>query len=102
MQPTTVTTFCDAIAPCYEIQPGTDAWYQAFADANEANSEHMAEDFVNNFVNIQTYKAARTLLFQFAYFEAAHVAGVHAVNEEPKGYVNDTLLRHYKTDIQLH
>jgi len=31
------------------------------------------------------------LAVQFAYFEAAHVVGVHAVNEDPEGYVSETL-----------
>ncbi len=86
----------DAVAHVAEYQPGTDAWYQVVADANEAHSDHMAEEEREGVTDSRQHsdlQSRHDLAVPFAYFEAAHVAGVPAENENPEGYVNETLQR---------
>jgi hypothetical protein len=84
----------DAVAKVAKYQVGTDAWYQAIAEANEANSDHMAEEEREGMTDFRQHSELQNrhdLAVQFAYFEAAHVTGVHSVNEDPESYVNETL-----------
>ena len=82
----------DAVAHVAQFPAGTDAWYQAVADANEANSDHMAEEEREGMTDFRQHAHLQTshkLAIQFAYFEAAHVTGVHAVSEDPESYINE-------------
>lgn len=86
----------DAIAGIAKFQAGTDAWYQAVAEANKANGDHVAEEEREGMADYRQHcdlQSRHDLAVQFAYFEAAHIAGVHAVNEDPQGYVGETLQR---------
>ncbi|XUW93600.1 hemerythrin domain-containing protein (plasmid) [Burkholderia sp. M6-3] len=84
----------NAVAAVAEHLVGTDAWYQAVTAANEANSDHMAEEEREGMTDFRRHaelQLRHDLAVQFAYFEASHVTGVHASNEEPAGYVESVL-----------
>lgn len=86
----------DAVAHVAKYQAGSDPWYQAVADVNEVNSEHLAveeREGMTDFRQQTDLQSQHDLAIQFAYFEAAHVAEVRAANEDPEGYVNETLER---------
>jgi hypothetical protein len=84
----------NAVAAVTKHQVGTDAWYQAVTAANEANSDHMAEEeregmtYFRRHVELQL---RHDLAVQFAYFEATHVTGVNAENQDPAGYIESVL-----------
>ena len=82
----------DAIAGVAKRDVGTDAWFQAVAEANEANSDHMGEeerqgltDFRQN-VHLDTRHA---LAVRFITFEARHVDGVVPENVRPQDYIRE-------------
>ncbi len=82
----------DAIADVAKHDVGTDAWFEAVAKANEANSDHMGEeerqgltDFREN-VDLQTRHA---LAVKFISFEAGHVDGIVAQDVKPSDYIRE-------------
>jgi hypothetical protein len=81
----------DAVAAVAGHPVGTDAWYQAVADANEANGDHMSEEEREGMTDFRQNAALQVrhdLAVQFAYFEASHVTGIKAVNQDPSNYIN--------------
>ncbi|MBC5800228.1 MAG: hemerythrin domain-containing protein [Candidatus Eremiobacteraeota bacterium] len=69
---------------------GSDGWFKAVAAANEANSEHMAEEEREGLTDVRRHAGLQRrhdLAVAFAAFEAVHVAGVKAVDKDPKNYI---------------
>ncbi|MDR5763210.1 hemerythrin domain-containing protein [Caballeronia sp. LZ035] len=84
----------DAVAAVFDHQVGTDAWYQAVTTANEANSDHMAEEEregMTDFRQHASLQARHDLAVRFAYFEAGRVTGVHAANLDPDDYIESVV-----------
>lgn len=80
----------DAVAEAARYPAGTDAWYAAIAAANEANSDHMAEEEregLTDFRRIADLRQRHELAVDFAAFEARNYAGVPAVDKDPESYV---------------
>ena len=82
----------DAIADVAKHDVGTDAWFDAVAQANEANSDHMGEeerqgltDFRKN-VDLAT---RHTLAVKFITFETGHVDGVVPEDVAPGDYIRE-------------
>ena len=82
----------DAIAAVEKFAVGTDDWFKAVADANEANSDHMGEeerqgltDFRKN-VDLATRHA---LAVKFITFETGHVEGVVPQDVKPSDYIRE-------------
>lgn len=71
---------------------GTDAWLAAVDKANEANSDHMAEEERQGLADFRRnadLAMRHTLAVDFIAFEAEHLTGVEPVNKSPKQYVAD-------------
>ena len=80
----------DAIAAVADHEVGSEGWRRAVADANEANSDHMAEEEregLTDFRQQADLALRHALAVRFAAFEAAHVLGVDAVDKDPKEYI---------------
>jgi hypothetical protein len=80
----------DAIAEVARHEVGTDPWFEAVAGANEANSDHMAEEEREGLTDFRQHASLQTrhdLAVSFAAFEADHVAGVPPVNPDPQQYI---------------
>lgn len=80
----------DAVAAVAGRQVGSASWFEAVAGANEANSDHMAEEEREGLTDFrqQAGLAIRhDLAVRFAAFEAGHVTGVKAVDKDPKQYI---------------
>jgi predicted metal-dependent HD superfamily phosphohydrolase len=63
---------------------------EAVAKANEANSDHMAEEEregLTDFRQTARLELRHELAVEFAAFEALHVSGVTAVDQDPKKYI---------------
>lgn len=79
-----------AAVAAYEV--GSRDWYQAVAKANEANSDHMAEEEREGLTDFREHadlQLRHDLAVSFAAFEATHFAGVPAVDKDPEGYVRE-------------
>jgi hypothetical protein len=82
----------NAVAAVADHQVGSQGWYAAVAKANEANSDHMAEEEregLTDFRRNATLQLRHDLAVMFAQFEATHFAGVKAVDKDPERYVRD-------------
>jgi hypothetical protein len=69
---------------------GSDEWYRAVARANEANSDHMAEEEREGLTDFRRHvdlAERHDLAVAFAAFEARHVTGVTPVDKDPEEYV---------------
>lgn len=80
----------DAVAAVTRHQVGSNSWYDAVADANEANSDHMAEEEREGLTDFRRHAGLQQrhdLAVAFASYEADHVTGVRAVDKDPKEYV---------------
>ncbi len=80
----------DAVAAVATKTPGSDAWFAAVAAANEANSDHMAEEEREGLADFRMHTdlaLRHDLAVRFAVFEANHVNGVRAVDTDPKTYI---------------
>ncbi len=70
---------------------GTDGWFEAVAAADEANGDHMAEEEREGLKDFRLHASVQTrheLAVAFAAFEAAHVTGVRAEDQDPDTYVD--------------
>ena len=79
-----------AVAAVARHAIGSDAWFDAVAEANKANSDHMAEEEregLADFRDNADVQARHDLAVAFAAFEAVHYQGVRPVNKDPKAYV---------------
>jgi hypothetical protein len=82
----------DAAAAVADYEVGSGDWYQAVAKANEANSDHMAEEEREGLTDFRQHanlQLRHDLAVSFAAFEATHFAGVPAVDKDPEGYVRE-------------
>ncbi len=80
----------DAAARVADHAVGSESWYQAVADANQANSDHMAEEERQGSTDFRRQPSLETrheLAVAFAAFEAALVAGVEPVDKDPGEYL---------------
>ena len=79
-----------AVAAVARHAIGSDAWFDAVAEANKANSDHMAEEEregLADFRDNADVQARHDLAVAFAAFEAVHYQGVRPVDKDPKAYV---------------
>ena len=82
----------DAVAAVAGHEVGSNGWYEAVARANEANSDHMAEGEREGLTDFRLHAGLQLrhrLAVAFAAFEAAHIAGVTAVDKDPQSYVRE-------------
>jgi hypothetical protein len=82
----------DAVTAVAKHDVGSAAWYEAVAAANEANSDHMAEEEREGLTDFRRHAALsqrHDLGVAFAAFEAVHITGVEPVDKDPKEYVAD-------------
>ncbi|MDQ3761401.1 MAG: hemerythrin domain-containing protein [Actinomycetota bacterium] len=83
----------NAVATVAGHEVGSDGWYDAVAKANEANSDHMAEEEREGLTDFRRHAGLQLrhdLAVAFAAFEATHMAaGVTAVDKDPEGYVRE-------------
>ncbi len=80
----------DAVRAVGEHAVGSDGWYDAVAAANEANSDHMAEEEREGLTDFRRHAGLQRrhdLAVAFAAFEAVHVTGVEPVDKDPKTYI---------------
>ena len=80
----------DAVAKVAPHRVGSDEWLAAVAEANKANSDHMAEEEregLADFRDNADVQMRHDLAVAFACFEALHFAGVRPVDKDPKEYV---------------
>ena len=80
----------DAVAAVARHELGSDAWREAVAAANKANSEHMGEEEREGLADFRAnadLTLRHELALAFATFEARHFAGVTPVDKDPKAYV---------------
>jgi hypothetical protein len=82
----------DAIAAVAPHSVGGRAWRDAVAAANQANSDHMAEEEregLTDFRRRVSLAERHRLAVVFAAFEARHVTGVEPVDKDPQRYVQE-------------
>jgi Hemerythrin HHE cation binding domain len=82
----------NAVAAVADHEVGSAGWYDAIAKANEANSDHMAEEEREGLTDFRRHAALQLrhdLAVAFAQFEATHFAGVTAVDKDPEVYVRE-------------
>ncbi len=80
----------DAVAAVANHQVGEDAWWEAVAEANKANGDHMAEDEregLTDFRLTADLALRHRLAVGFAVFEASHITGVKPVDKDPQAYI---------------
>ncbi len=82
----------DAVAEVADHEVGSEGWYDAVAKANEANSDHMAEEEREGLTDFRRHAELplrHDLAVAFITFEARHFAGVEPVDKDPASYVRD-------------
>jgi hypothetical protein len=82
----------DAIASVAGHAVATSGWHAAIANANRANSDHMAEEEregLTDFRRTAALQVRHDLAVSFAVFQAMHITGVPAVDKDPKAFVSD-------------
>jgi hypothetical protein len=80
----------DAIKKVADHRVGTAKWREAVAQANEANSDHMAEEEREGLTDFRInagLQRRHDLAVQFAVFEANHITGVKVRDIDPGTYV---------------
>jgi hypothetical protein len=81
----------DAVAEVARHAVGSDAWYEAVAGANLANSDHMGEEEregLTDFRRLAGLQQRHDLAVAFAAYEARNFAGVQPVDKDPATYVS--------------
>jgi hypothetical protein len=81
----------DAVAEVARHPVGGDDWYAAVAQANLANSDHMAEEEregLTDFRRLAGLQQRHNLAVAFAVYEARNVTGVTPVDKDPAEYVS--------------
>ncbi|MGZ8260723.1 MAG: hemerythrin domain-containing protein [Caldimonas sp.] len=79
-----------AVAAVARHPVASDDWLAAVAQANKANSDHMAEEEREGLADLRDtaeVQLRHDLAVAFAAFAATHFAGVRAVDKDPKAYV---------------
>lgn len=80
----------DAIAAADRHAPGSDEWWQSVRAAEEANSDHMAEeerDDLPDFRRSADLPTRHRIAIDFLVFEAEHANGITAQDKDPERYV---------------
>ena len=80
----------DAVRAVAGRTVGSTDWREAVAAANAANGEHMDEEEREGLADFRRHAGIETrhaLAVRFAAFEAQHVTGVAAVDQDPRAYV---------------
>jgi Hemerythrin HHE cation binding domain len=81
----------NAVAAVADHEVGSQGWYAAVAKANEANSDHMAEEEregLTDFRRLAGLQQRHNLAVAFAAYEARNVTGVTPVDKDPAEYVS--------------
>ncbi|WP_174291990.1 hemerythrin domain-containing protein [Sphingomonas bacterium] len=71
---------------------GSDAWFAAIGQCNQANSKHMGEEERQGLTDFRQHASVaerHALGIRFAAFEADHLTGVTPVDKDPKQWVKD-------------
>jgi len=82
----------DAVTAVSEHAVGSDGWFRAVAAADEANSDHMAEEEREGLKDFRIHTSLETrheLAVAFVAFEADHVTGVKAEDQDPQAYIEE-------------
>jgi Hemerythrin HHE cation binding domain len=82
----------DAVAAVAQHAVGSDGWFKAVADTDKANGDHMAEEEREGLKDFRMHAPLQTrheLAVAFAAFEAAHVTGVDAKDQDPQAYIDE-------------
>jgi hypothetical protein len=82
----------DAVGAVSQHEVGSDGWFEAIAGADEANSDHMAEEEREGLKDFRLHTPLQTrhqLAVAFVAFEADHVMGVAPVDKDPQAYVEE-------------
>ncbi|MDB5725194.1 MAG: cation-binding protein [Novosphingobium sp.] len=82
----------DAVAKAADATVGSDEWYDAVAEANKANGDHMAEEEREGLTSFRRYAALELrhkLAVEFIAYETKHVTGVVPVDKDPQEYVDE-------------
>jgi hypothetical protein len=82
----------DAVAKAVDATVGSDEWYEAVADANKANGDHMAEEEREGLTSFRRYaplEMRHKLGVEFIAYETRHVTGVVPVDKDPQEYVDE-------------
>jgi Hemerythrin HHE cation binding domain len=82
----------DAVGEAARHAVGSDAWYAAVAQANQANGDHMAEEEregLTDFRRLAGLTQRHQLAVEFAAYEARNVTGVDPVDKDPEQYVRE-------------
>jgi hypothetical protein len=80
----------DAVAAVAGHAVGSDGWWDAVAEANTENSKHMGEEEregLTDFRRTADLQTRHDLAVAFAAYEARHISGVRAVDQDPEAYV---------------
>jgi|SRR5579872_3754067 len=80
----------DAVQEVARHEVGSNSWFKAVAEANKANSDHMAEEEregLTDFRRQAPVKLRHDLAVAFAVFEASHITGVKPKDKDPKEYI---------------
>lgn len=81
----------DSVAAVSAETVGSKAWFEAVAEANKANSDHMAEEEregLTDFRRIAPVQLRHDLAVAFVAYETAHVTGVPPVDKDPETWVS--------------
>jgi hypothetical protein len=82
----------DGITEAAQHPVGSDCWWKGVHEARVANDEHMGEEEHEGLADFRRHVGLdlrHSLGVRFAAFEAAHVEGVPAVDQDPKEYVRE-------------
>ncbi|MBI1376498.1 MAG: cation-binding protein [Frankiales bacterium] len=80
----------DACAEVERHEVGSEGWWDAVAEAREANSDHMAEEEREDLPDFRLHAdlaVRHEIAVAFARFEAEHAEGVRAKDRDPQEYV---------------
>ncbi|MBV9528683.1 hemerythrin domain-containing protein [Sphingomonas sp.] len=82
----------DAGSAVEKCKVGTKDWRAAVAEANKANSDHMAEEERQGLADFRqhgTLELRQSLGIRFAEFQSNHLTGVNPVDKDPDEYVRE-------------
>ncbi|HKC29920.1 MAG TPA: hemerythrin domain-containing protein [Jatrophihabitans sp.] len=82
----------DAIADTNRHEVGSEDWWAGVRAADEANSDHMAEEERDDLPDVRRHFDLQTrhaIAVQFVTYESEHVEGVPLRNEDPDRYIQE-------------
>ena len=80
----------DAIAEVATHRVGSNPWLRAVAEANEVNSDHMAEEERQGLTDFRKHvdrDERHSIAVQFLTFESEHAAGITPHDEDAESYI---------------